>query len=328
MNLEPGTLRQLSSELRLRRELSFKRDVRLAARTFGRETRSAWFPSPTAILNGDDAAALWDGREHLLVAAEGMRSEFVAADPWFAGFSSVLANVNDIAAMGGRPWAVVDVLFLGAGPNEAIVDGMAKASAAYGVPVVGGHTTRVSSETMLAVAIVGKANKLISGSGARPGQAIVAAIDLDGAFRGDTGNFNAATEAPAERLRACVGLLPQLAEAGLVGAGKDISMAGLCGTMLMLIEASGCGATLDVACIPAPVGVGAARWLTAFPSFGFLLAVEPNAVAPVCARFGAVGVAAARVGEITTTSRLDIVYGDDRATYWDLSESPLTGFGR
>ena len=264
----------------------------------------------------------------MLFAAEGMRGEFVAADPWFAGFCSVLTNVNDVAAMGGRPWAVVDVLFLGSGENERVLEGMAAASAAFGVPVVGGHTARTTGSSMLAAAVVGRAKRLLPSAGARPGHALVAAVSLNGSFRGPGGNFNAATTAPAAALRAQLGLLPELAEAGLVAAAKDISMAGLCGTLLMMLEASGCGAVLDLERVPSPGAVDPVRWLTAFPSFGFVLAVEPRHVATVCARFDAVGVACAAVGQVTGGASLELRHGDERAHFWDHVATPFTGFGR
>ena len=326
MKIEPGSFAHLVGALRSRAELGYKRDIQLAAKAFGRETRSAWFPDARPFVNGDDATALAHDGGYLLFAAEGMRSEFVDADPWFAGFSSVMTNVNDIAAMGGRPWAVVDVLFLGTGDNERVFEGMAAASAAFGVPVVGGHTTRVSGASMLAVAVVGRATRLISCRHARSGQVVVAALALDGAFRGRGGNFNAATTVAPQQLRAQMAILPELAESALVAAGKDISMAGLCGTLLMLLETSGCGARLDLERIPAPRGVDALRWLTAYPSFGFLLAVDPDNVSPVRARFEAAGIACEAVGEIVDSSRLDLAYGDEQATYWDLADDALTGF--
>ncbi len=298
------------------------------------EAPAARFPETGAIDNGDDATALAlaapsrpdDGGEHLLFAAEGIRGELVAADPWFAGYASVLANVNDIAAMGGRPWAVIDVLYLGDGDNDRVLDGLAAASAAYGVPVVGGHTTRVPGPSMLSVAIVGRARRLLPSSSARPGDALVAAIDLDGRFRGP-GAFDAATSSSDAALRARLAVLPQLAEAGLAHAAKDISMAGACGTLLMMLEASGRGAVVDLARLPAPENVDPVRWLTAFPSFGFLLAVDADDVAATCLRFAAVGVAAAAVGEIVEGATLELAYAGERATYWDLREEPLTGFG-
>lgn len=326
MNLEPGRLESLVRELRGRAELDLKRDIQIAARAFGRATKSAWFPSPTPILNGDDAAALPDGDGYVLFAAEGMRSEFLAADPWFCGFCSVMVNLNDIAAMGGRPWAITDVLFMGTGENERVLEGMVAASDAFGVPIVGGHTSRVPGPSFLSVSVLGKAKRLISGHAAKPGQTLLVAVDLRGTYRGLGGNFNAATTATPEQLRGQLALLPELSESGLVGAGKDISMAGVCGSLLMMLETSHVGARLDLARLPSPLGVDPFRWLNSFPSFGFVLTAEPEAVVEVCARFQAAGVACTAVGEITSDCRLELSFGKERATYWDLAE-PLTGFG-
>ncbi|MGD0677251.1 MAG: sll0787 family AIR synthase-like protein [Polyangiaceae bacterium] len=322
-----GTLQTLVGQLRTRPELGLKQDIQMAAKAFGRETRSAWFPARDHVVNGDDAAPLKDESGYVLFAAEGMRGEFVAADPWFAGYCGVLANVNDVVAMGGRPWAVVDVLFLGSGENARVLQGIADASAAFGVPVVGGHTTRVSGATMLAVAVIGRAARLSPSSRARPGHVLVAAISLNGSFRGPGANFNAATQTPSHELRAQLAVLPELAEAGLVVAAKDISMAGLCGTLLMMLESSGCGATLDIASVPAPPGVDPVRWMTAFPSFGFLLCTPPGEVSTVCARMRAVGVACSSVGAIDDSKILKLVYEGDRDEYWDLRAAALTGFG-
>ena len=327
MIIEPGSLEVLTRELRGRAELDLKRDIQLAARAFGRSVHSSWFPSSTPILNGDDAAALPHGDGYVLFAAEGMRSEFLAADPWFCGFCSVMVNLNDIAAMGGRPWAITDVLFMGSGENERVLEGMVAASEAFGVPIVGGHTSRVGGASFLAVSVLGRAQRLISGHAARAGQTLLVAVDLRGTFRGLGGNFNAASTAAPERLRRQLALLPELAEAGLVGAGKDISMAGVCGSLLMLLETSQVGARLDVSKLPAPPNVDAFRWLNAFPSFGFVLSVERESVSEVCARFEAAGVTCAAAGEVTNEPRPELVNGKERALYWDLAE-PLTGFGQ
>lgn len=327
MKLGAVTLAQLTEELRGRAELGMKRDIQLPSRILGGALKSAWFPTAEPILNGDDTAALPDGDGYTLLAAEGMRPELVAADPWFAGFCSVMVNLSDVAAMGGRPWAVVDALFLGNGENERVLEGMLAASERFGVPVVGGHTARVLGPTLVAVAVLGRAKRLISSHAARAGQTLLMAVDLRGSFRGSGGAFNAATTASARQLRAGLALLPELAEAGLVGAGKDISMAGTCGSLAMLLETSGVGALLELEKIPAPADVEPLRWLTAFPSFGFVLAVDDRAVPQVCARFDAVGVTCAAVGTVTDTRRLVLRYGDADAVYLDLGTSALTGFG-
>jgi uncharacterized protein len=327
VKLEPQELGRLAFELGTRAELEQKRDIQIVANAFGRKTRARWLSEETEIINGDDAAAIRtpDG-SYLLVAAEGMRNEFVAADPWFAGYSALMVNVSDIAAMGGRPWAVVDVLFLGSGHNERVLDGMRAASATFGVPIVGGHTTRVEGASSLAVAIVGHAHRLIESHTAQPGQTLLAAIDLRGSFRGRSA-FNAATTHAPERLRAMLALLPELSEAGLIRSGKDISNAGVCGTLAMLLESSGRGARLELDRLPAPEHVDPLRWLTSFPSFGFLLSVDPPDAERVCQRFEALGVTCRDVGVITEGGGLELAYGDVSASFGSEPRINLTGFG-
>jgi selenophosphate synthetase-related protein len=53
-------------------------------------------------------------------------------------------------------------------------------------------------------------------------------------------------------------------------AAKDVSMAGLAGTLGMLAEAAGCGAVLDVGKVPRPGGVSVGDWFTCFPGFAML----------------------------------------------------------
>jgi hypothetical protein len=53
-------------------------------------------------------------------------------------------------------------------------------------------------------------------------------------------------------------------------AAKDVSMAGLAGTLGMLAEAAGCGAVLDVEKVPRPAGATVGDWFTCFPGFAML----------------------------------------------------------
>lgn len=291
---------------------------------------AALIGASAGVHNGDDAAAIPDGDGYTLLAAEGMLPSFVAADPWFAGYCAVMVNVSDVLAMGGRPLAVVDVLFAGDGeqPAEAL-RGMRDAALAFGVPVVGGHTGKISSEgSYLAAAIVGRARKLITSFDARPGDELIALFDLRGAYRGSAPYFDAATRRSSDSLRALLALLPELAEAELTCAGKDVSMAGVVGTLTMLCEGSGVGASLSLDALPRPHGVELGRWLTTFPSFGFLLAVPARHASEVHARCRRLGVESARVGAFTEAQQIELRLGDERGQFWDLREQPFTGFGR
>lgn len=273
---------------------------------------------------GDDCAAIPDGDGHLLFAIEGMVGEFLSTMPWFAGYSAVMVNISDIYAMGGRPLAVVDAIWSdGIDGAAEIVRGMAAASAAYGVPVVGGHSNARSAGDQLAVAILGRARRLLSSFAARPGQRLLMAVDLRGRFEEPYPYWNASTGAPGERLRADLELLPALAESGLCTAAKDISMAGALGTALMLLECSRVGACIDVDALPVPPGVPLLRWLSAFPSYGFLLAVDEHDVPAVVAQFGARDITCAPIGTLDASQRVTVAHGGESALLWDFGEAPF-----
>jgi uncharacterized protein len=276
-----------------------------------------------AIRVGDDCAAIRDGEGWLLFAAEGMLPSFIANDPWFAGYSAVMVNLSDVAAMGGRPLAVVDVLWSpGIERSGLIWDGMSAASSAYGVPVVGGHTTFTKGgATFLAAAVLGRAKRLITSFDAVPGDDLLVAVDLRGAWRNEQPFWNASVNAPPERLRADLELLPAIAEMGWCRAGKDISNGGIVGTLAMLLHSSSAGAEFRLDQLPRPAAVDLAQWLISFPSFGYLLSVSPEHSDRVIDRFKTQEIACAIVGRLTADRSLLLGYGVAREPFplWEES---------
>jgi AIR synthase-related protein len=301
-----------------------KQDIQTAAAAIGQYVQGV---DGSQIRLGDDCAAIPDGDGYLLLAAEGIWPELVARDPWFAGWCAVMVNLSDIAAMGGSAIAIVDAIWsLSAARAQAVWAGMQAAAAAYGVPIVGGHTNCHSDYDGLAAAVLGRADRLMTSFDARPGEVLMVAINMAGAYHGDYPFWDAATAAEPRVLRSQLSKLGELANAGLCSAGKDISMGGLAGTLLMLCEASGCGARLDLDRVPRPVGVGWTRWLTSFPSYGFLLSVAVENVSAVEGLFGGEGVVCGVVGEVRSGSSVVLRLGDEERQLWDLTRS-LTGFG-
>lgn len=300
-----------------------KRDIGDVMDALGRALPGGMQDMAQAVAIGDDCAAIPDpsGEGWLLFAIEGLVEQFVSRMPWFAGYCGVMVNVSDICAMGGRPIAVVDALWSdGADASSPVLEGMAAASARYGVPIVGGHSNHRAAHGQLAVAILGRAKRLITSFDAQPGDDLILAVDLRGAYEEPYPYWNASTRAPAERLRGDIELLPQLAEAGLCDAGKDVSMAGLIGTALMLLECSKVGAAIDLDAVPRPDGVPLLRWLLSFPSFGYLLSVRPAHADRVIARFGERDIAAARIGRVTASPEVWLTLQDERALLWNVAE--------
>lgn len=332
------TLEELAATLLAGRGFAHKRDIGDVLGALARALPGGEADLAQAVAVGDDCAAIRDqvgdgddsNAGHLLFAIEGFVDDFVRRVPWFAGYCGVMVNASDVYAMGGRPIAVVDALWSdGLAGADELLAGLAAASQRYGVPIVGGHTNARSGRGALAVAIVGRAGpRLLTSFDAVPGDTLLMAIDLRGAYHEPDAYWDASTSAPAERLRADLELLPALAEDGLCRAAKDISMAGAVGTALMLLECSRVGAVVDVDAIPRPDGVPAdgadfARWLQAFPSYGFVLSVRPDRAREVADRFQGRGIACASVGVVTAAPQVMLRRRGERALLWDVSARTL-----
>ena len=318
---------QLCDFLRDSRGFAHKRDISDIVTALGAALPGGSAALAQAVPVGDDCAAIPDGQGgYLLLAIEGLVEDFITRMPWFAGYCSVMVNVSDIYAMGGRLTAVVNALWShGMDPAGAMLQGMARASQTYGVPIVGGHSNNRSERPQLAVAILGQAQALLTSFNATPGDKLVMAVDLRGAFEEPFPYWNASTTAPATRLRGDLELLPRLAEDGVCDAAKDISMAGAVGTAMMLLECSQVGAVIDVDAIPRPNGVPLQRWLAAFPSYGFVLSVRPEHLGEVLTRFAVRDIACSVVGDVTATREVHLRHAGGQAMLWDFAEDAFIG---
>ncbi len=314
------SLDTLAQGLRDHPSIRSKLGIAKATRALGLSQSSAGRP-------GDDAAPLPRSGGYDLLAGEGFIPGFVNDDPWFAGWCTMMVNLSDIAAMGGRPVALVDQVWAPDAEAAApLLQGLRDASMAYGVPIVGGHTNYAARDLSIAASVFGRADQLITSFDATPGDTLIAAIDHRGAYR-NFDNFCAALEAPGPRLRGDLEILPTLAGDGMCKAGKDISQGGLIGTALMLAECSGVGMELDLDRIIPPTGVPLDRWLRSFPSFGFLLSVAPETANAACQRFAQRGIEAATIGRVTGGSALTLTQAGDSALFWDHAAQPYLDLG-
>ena len=115
-------------------------------------------PGPDIIASfGEDAAVIRHNAEDALLRDSGIWSKLMEADPFWAGYCAVLVNVHDIAAMGGRPVAMVDILSVTNNlTRDEVTRGMVAASAQFGVPIVGGHLHPDTPYNVVDVAILGR----------------------------------------------------------------------------------------------------------------------------------------------------------------------------
>ena len=281
---------------------------------------------------GEDAAVIQQGHTALLLAADGIWSQLMDVDPYLAGYCAILVNVHDIAAMGGRPLAMVDVL--SASSDELVSQvstGMRDAALAFDVPVVGGHLHPDAPYNVIDVSILGVADidDIIYSSTAKAGNAILCAMDLQGRVHPSAKmNWDCVTMKEPEVLRKQIGVMRDLAQRHLLTAGKDVSNPGILGTLGMLLESSGVGGEVDLTAIPHPdldeIKVPFEQWVRMYPGMAFIMTTEQESVDAVCKAFRKSGMACQIIGTVNNSHSLVIKKGDDKITLFNFSSEGIT----
>lgn len=304
--------------------LQAKRDLRVLPGALGLGGRSDDAPGTCGL--GDDAAAVATGAgEHLLFAAEAIWPPFAAASPHAAGVAAVNANVADVRAMGGRPAGLLStVVAHDEAQAELMLRGIAEGADLLGVPVLGGHLS-LGHDPALSAFVWGSARALLSSAAAHPGDRVLLAACLDGSYLGELAFFSSLRVRTREQLRGDGEPLVEIAEAGICRSARDVSMPGVIGSLLQLLEPSGSGALIDIDRIPRPAGVALERWLLTFPSYGFLLCVQPGRVDEARAAFHHRGLACEAIGTVDASARLRLGSDGEEALVWDLEAEALTG---
>jgi selenophosphate synthetase-related protein len=155
---------------------------------------------------------------------------------------------------------------------------------------------------------------------------LLAAFCLEGRFRdGPPPLFTSLRDRAPDKLREDGEALVEVAERGLCHAARDVSMPGVAGSLLQLLELTdGCGATLDLDALPRPDDVALEQWLVTFPSFGFVLAARPEHAAEAAEAFTTRDLHCAPCGAFDDSGVLRLAAAGATAEVWDLAAEPLT----
>ena len=317
----------LAAYLRSQPALRAKGEIKLVSEVLG---GGSWVHGP-----GDDGAVvatrgqrgIGGTGDHVIACGEALLPAFVAADPYGAGVAAVLANVNDLAAMGATPVAIVDTIVGSTELAREVLRGMKDACEWYDVTLVGGHLTVYDGAPALSAFGVGRAAAVLSTTHVAAGQSLVVAACTQGEMRADFPFFRSFDERRTQ-LADDVRVLASVASSGACVAAKDISMAGLVGSLAMLLEWSRLGVTVDLEQLPHPPAVPMKDWLTCFPAYGFLLCVPQGREADCLAPFHARGLDASPVGIIDNSGLLALRSGDVEVTVLDLTSDKVTGLAR
>ena len=255
---------------------------------------------------GDDASAIdiGDGQV-ILIAADGIWGDIMNVNPYWAGYCAVLVNVNDIAAMGGKPLAIC---------------------LKFGVPMVGGHLHPDGEVDSLGVAIVGiaKKDKLITSFGAEVGDKIIVAIDLDGKPHEMFAlNWDTTYDKDEKLVQDQITAVQYLAEHDYIKSGKDISNPGILGTLEMLLETSDKGAIVNLEDIPKNENMQWVDWLRSYPGSGFVFTASADYCEYIKHYLSRYSIQAEVVGEITDSNSLLLNYKGQQEEVFNQEKNPV-----
>ncbi|USS40605.1 thiamine-phosphate kinase [Thermococcus aggregans] len=139
---------------------------------------------------GDDAGALNLGDEWLIATNDMLVRSTDVPDimtPEQVGFKVFTMNVSDVAAMGGKP---IGFLFSLGVPKdtdmdylEGVAEGIAEASEFYETPIISADTNEACDLIIDGIAL-GKTKRLLTRSGAKPGDLVCVTGDIGRALAG------------------------------------------------------------------------------------------------------------------------------------------------
>ena len=177
-------------------------------------------------------------------------------DPWRLGWKVLAVNLSDLAAMGAEPaWATLSVTLPAIDEPwlDAFMAGFSALARQHAVQLVGGDTTRGSMAFTLQAHGLLEPGRALLRSGARAGDALYVTGTLGGAGaalqqlqdgEGEVSDtLRKRLEQPEPRVQAGRSL------AGIASACIDLSD-GLAGDLQHLLDASGCGALVELERLP------------------------------------------------------------------------------
>jgi thiamine-monophosphate kinase len=245
---------------------------------------------------GDDCAAVEPPNGALLLASDALVGgvDFTAASPLAdVGWNAVVANVSDVAAMGGRPlWLVVAVCAPAGTALDVLADGLAEGAAAHDCEVVGGDLSATDGPLVVSVAITGVVDLDGPGPVWRTGATAGDAVWVTGPLGAAAATAFAGRRHPA---RVAEGVAARQAGAT---AMIDISD-GLVADLEHVLRASGVGVALDD--VPVADGATLDYALAGGEDYELLFTLSPSASAPP----GAIRIGSCTADPATRTLRDD-----------------------
>jgi hypothetical protein len=193
----------------------------------------------------------------------------------------------------------------------------------FDLKLLKGHTNPDTSYNAVESVVIGVAQNFIADSEAKIGDYLIAVFDLDGEFKENKWLkiFDSTRSKDKSQLLKRLNTLLKVADGKMVDSSKDISGAGIIGTVAMLCESSKVGAKIDLEKIPRPKTVPLEDWLLTYPSFGFIFTTKEKDQCLTI--FGKAGLVGDVIGTITKDRRIKVSLKEKRGVFIDLEKESI-----
>jgi selenophosphate synthetase-related protein len=280
-------------------------------------------------LGEDSAAILTSSNDIVLLTTDAIVEDLCLGHPRAAGFNVVLANVMDIYAAGGTPTSfAVALSYSDEDIGKAMLDGLITGSHTFKIPIVRGHTNPKSSSTYIVGSATGTVQKddLLTAGGAMVGDRLVLLFDRVGQ-RGMhyTLGWDSVTDRSSEAIVERLSVMNELAERHILTASKDVSVAGVVGTAVMMLEYSGKGGMLDLDSIDKsrPPEVPLEDWLRMYISLGFLVAVPSKYLSQLEQIAKNHALTSCPIGVVDKSCEVKLSLNKEERTVFDFTKGPV-----
>jgi len=274
----------------------------------------------------DDAGLIEFGDFKIVVSTDGIVEDLVRSNPWRAGFSSVIVNVNDVVAKGARPIGYVCVISSSSSKvRRMIAKGIKYGLNKYQLKFLKGHTHPDTSFDAIDAAVVGIAKNFLPSTTAKPGDRLIIALDLKGrpSIRGWLRTFDSVSGKSIEELSKRLEAMIEIADKNLAHATRDISGPGIVGTLGMLCESSRVGAEVSIEAIPKPKTIKLRDWLLTYPAIGFIISTDrPEECLSVLKNHDLV---ADVIGRVTESRIVYLLHKGQREIFMNLYKESIFG---
>jgi selenophosphate synthetase-related protein len=280
-------------------------------------------------LGEDSAAILTNSNDVVLLTTDAIVEDLCLGHPRAAGFNAVLANIMDIYAAGGTPTSfAVALSYSDPDIGSAMLEGLITGSHTFKIPIVRGHTNSRSSSTYVVGSATGTVQKdnLLTAGGAMANDVLVLLFDRDGQ-RGAhyTLGWDSVTDRPSDEIVRRLSVMNMLAEQHILTASKDVSVAGVVGTAVMMLEYSGKGGLLYLDEIEKsrPLEIPLEDWLRMYISLGFLVATPKENYSKLERIVRDHSLSPCIIGVVDDSREIKLALGGDERVIFDFTKGPV-----